>query len=234
MKGEFYKMEFEAWDEGTIDLSLELEAAYLRLCHQMYRRQGPVPNSTRLLCAIWRCHHRKATSLLKALIDAGKIEERDGNLSCKKVDRVLNDRALISNNRRNAGQLGGERSAIVRSNHLKNNDVNEAYASTPTKQNQPEERRGEETRIEETEAAVAATTSDQEVQYFRRFKEICGQQSGGLATKLIKAKHGSVTDARIALEQASKKQNPREYIGAVIRGASQEVAVRASQADGRL
>ncbi len=43
MKTEFYKMEYEAWDEGTDDLTLEQEGAYLRLCHQMYRRRGSIP-----------------------------------------------------------------------------------------------------------------------------------------------------------------------------------------------
>ena len=71
MKGEFYKMDFRAWNTGTVDLSLEEEAAYLRLCHAMYDVGGPVPNSTRFLCAIFRCHHVKAVALVRRLRDAG-------------------------------------------------------------------------------------------------------------------------------------------------------------------
>ena len=81
MKGEFYKMEYDAWDEGTIDLSLEEEAAYLRLCHQMHRRNGLIPNSEKLLMALWRCPQNKARTLLNRLVAADKIvETTDGYL----------------------------------------------------------------------------------------------------------------------------------------------------------
>ncbi|MCJ2022155.1 YdaU family protein [Methylobacterium sp. E-065] len=59
MKGEFYKMDFRAWNVGTIELTLEQEAAYLRLCHAMYDVGGPVPNSTRFLQSIFRCVKRR-------------------------------------------------------------------------------------------------------------------------------------------------------------------------------
>jgi uncharacterized protein YdaU (DUF1376 family) len=85
--GEFYKMEYDAWDEGTVELSLEEEAAYLRLCHQIYRRKGPVPNSIRLLCSIWRCHANRARRLLFRLVQSGKIIIDDN-------EQLTNERAL--------------------------------------------------------------------------------------------------------------------------------------------
>lgn len=57
-----------------------------------------------------------------------------------------------------------------------------------------------------------------EADLFRRGKIILGQSAGGLIASLLKAKKGSVPLARAAIEQASTKENPREYIGAVIRG----------------
>lgn len=56
-----------------------------------------------------------------------------------------------------------------------------------------------------------------ETAYFQRFKEVCGQNAGGLGAKLLKAK-GSIPAARAVIEQASLKQNPREYVGGAIRG----------------
>lgn len=110
MRGEFYKMDYEAWDEGTIDLSLEQEAAYLRLCHQMYRRYGPVPNSPRLLQVIWRCHHTKAHAILKALIATGKVYvTEDNRLANRRVMRELEERGQVSDMRREAGRKGGSR-----------------------------------------------------------------------------------------------------------------------------
>lgn len=57
-----------------------------------------------------------------------------------------------------------------------------------------------------------------EVDYYRRIKEIAGPSAGGLGKKLLDAKAGSVPLARAAVEQASTKQDPREYLGAIIRG----------------
>jgi uncharacterized protein YdaU (DUF1376 family) len=139
MRGEYYKMEYEAWDEGTVDLTLEQEAAYLRLCHQMYRRGGEIPNSTRLLRSLFRCQHNKATALLRALVAAGKIVVTEqGTLSNQKVTKVLVDREQVSSSRRVSGQSGGSRSGVSRRKSLNGHGPPEAFASPI------EERREEE------------------------------------------------------------------------------------------
>lgn len=144
--GEFYKMEFDAWDEGTIDLTLEEEAAYLRLCHQMYRRRGPTPNSERLLCSLWRCHPNKARRLLKKLIEMGKIYATpEGHLTNTRVTREVDTRETLRTQRADAGQTGGIRSGESRRKPLKDNDTDEAFASSKTNK-----RRGEENREEST------------------------------------------------------------------------------------
>jgi hypothetical protein len=56
---------------------------------------------------------------------------------------------------------------------------------------------------------------------FRRGREVLGKDAGGLISQLLKAKQKNVALARAAIEQASTKSNPREYIGAVIRGPKQ-------------
>lgn len=59
--------------------------------------------------------------------------------------------------------------------------------------------------------------TDPEVELFRRGKEVLGQNAGGLIVKLLKAR-GSVQHARASIEIAETKQDPREYIGALLRG----------------
>jgi hypothetical protein len=59
---------------------------------------------------------------------------------------------------------------------------------------------------------------DPERELFRRGKEILGKDAGGLIAKLLKAKDGKIALARAAIEMASTKSDPREYIGAIIRG----------------
>ncbi|WP_342167089.1 DUF1376 domain-containing protein [Methylobacterium sp. SD21] len=131
MRGEFYKMDFEAWDEGTVDLPLELEAAYLRLCHQMYRSGGAIPNSVRLLQGLFRCGHTRAAALLKQLVAAGKIQvQEDGRLTNQRVTNELAKREQVATKRRAAGHQGGTNSGASRAKPLKDNDTAEAIAST--------------------------------------------------------------------------------------------------------
>jgi uncharacterized protein YdaU (DUF1376 family) len=108
MKGEFYKMDFRAWNVGTVDLTLEQEGAYLRLCHAMYDVGGPVPNSTRFLMSIFRCGNVKAAALVNHLISAGKIAvTSDGRLFNHRVSEELAARERVSAVRRAAGEKGG-------------------------------------------------------------------------------------------------------------------------------
>lgn len=60
------------------------------------------------------------------------------------------------------------------------------------------------------------TRAELEKSYFDRGKQILGRNAGGMLTKLIAAR-GSLELARATIEISSDKQDPREYIGAVIR-----------------
>jgi hypothetical protein len=59
---------------------------------------------------------------------------------------------------------------------------------------------------------------DQEKELYRRGREVLGKSAGGLVTQLLKAKDGKIPLARAAIETASTKHDPREYIGAIIHG----------------
>jgi hypothetical protein len=69
--------------------------------------------------------------------------------------------------------------------------------------------------------ASDADASHAEADLFRRGREVLGKQAGGLISKLLAAKQKNIALARSAIEQASTKSDPREYIGAVIRGKPQ-------------
>lgn len=68
----------------------------------------------------------------------------------------------------------------------------------------------------EKDAADAAQI-DPDADLFRRGKQVLGADSGSLIAKL-KKKKGSISQARAVIEQASEKQNPREYVGRIING----------------
>lgn len=71
------------------------------------------------------------------------------------------------------------------------------------------------------EKTPAPPLADPEADLFRRGKQVLGQGAGGLIKQLLKVK-GKPELARAAIEMAAVKQNPREYIGAIIRGAAAE------------
>jgi len=79
---------------------------------------------------------------------------------------------------------------------------------------------------EEDAALQAASEDSDEVSLFKRGKEILGKNSGGLIKNLLAAKK-SVALARAAVEHASTKQDPREYIGAMIRNKDSPEDLRA-------
>ncbi len=58
----------------------------------------------------------------------------------------------------------------------------------------------------------------EDAQFYNRGKQLFGPKSGGLLKQLLTAKLNNVALARAALETASTKANPREYIGAIVRG----------------
>jgi len=90
------------------------------------------------------------------------------------------------------------------------------------------QREGQERKKEKPVGAVCGDTtnpapngaapSDPETELFRRGKHVLGKEAGGLIARLLKAKDGKIPLARAAIEMASTKQNPREYIGAIARG----------------
>lgn len=67
------------------------------------------------------------------------------------------------------------------------------------------------------DSAVADAPPAEDVEYYRRGKEILGVKAGALLTKLLKSKGSNFALARAALEVASTKTNPTEYIGGCIK-----------------
>jgi len=63
-----------------------------------------------------------------------------------------------------------------------------------------------------------------DAEYYRRGKEVLGHNAGGMLTSLRRSR-GSIAAARAVIEQASLKENPREYVGAVLRGKQTNGAV---------
>ena len=132
----FYKMHPVDWNLGTDDLSLELEAAYLRICNAIYIAEQPIPNNPRVLGGLFRCSSGKAKRLLNELIEAEKVAVEGGKIINKRAmnelktrrKRNVDEQSVASNSPTTGQQLTSDGQSAhsscekVPANPLKNND----------------------------------------------------------------------------------------------------------------
>lgn len=136
----FYKMDPARWNTGTDNLSLEQEAAYLRVVNAIHLHDHPIRNNGRVLAGLWRCNERKAKRLLQELLDLGKLMIEGDFISNRRAAEDLSIRSQLSVERQSAGHRGGIESGKVRAKVLKDNDLTQASASTRIEENRREER----------------------------------------------------------------------------------------------
>lgn len=127
---EFYKMEPLKWDRGTDNLTLEQEAAYLRICNAIYAADQPIAANLRTLAGMWRCNERKAKRLLAELIAAGKVAVCDGWISNEKAMADVEKRRELRVKRQLAGHSGGIESGKSRAKPLEIKETDEANGSS--------------------------------------------------------------------------------------------------------
>ena len=198
MKTEFYRMEYEAWDEGTDSLSLEQEGAYLRLCHQMYRRRGPIPNQPNMLARIWRCHPNKASALLRQLIDAGKVSvDSQGSLTQVRVMCELDHRGVRSTQAADNGHRGGIQRAQNAANLLKQQDGDQADASRVAMAGQAiREEKSREEKKDSIAAAMRPPNPD-----FEKLWAIYPKREGGNPKKPARKVYDALIKAGVTPDQ---------------------------------
>ena len=140
---DWYKMNPVDWNDGTDDLTLEQEAAYLRLCHAIYITERPIRDNGFVIAGLLRCNDRKAKRLISELEAAGKITVENGCISNRRAAEEVSTRNRTRAERKSAGSRGGVESGKSRAKALENNNAGEAIASTP---NEPDKSRVEESR----------------------------------------------------------------------------------------
>lgn len=127
---DFYRMDPGAWDFGTASLSLEEEAAYLRIVNAIHKHKGQVPDQDRVLAGLFRVSTRKARALVKALQDAGKVTIEDGLIWNDRARSDLVQRGFVSISRAESGAKGGRTRAENAAKSLKDKDTDQAIASS--------------------------------------------------------------------------------------------------------
>lgn len=140
---DWYKMNPFDWNDGTEELTLEQEAAYLRICHAIYISERPIRDNGFVVAGLLRCNERKAKRLVSELFALGKITIEGGLISNRRAAEEVSIRIRTRIERKSAGSRGGIESVKTRVKSLENNEVVGTFASTHV---EPDKRRLEESR----------------------------------------------------------------------------------------
>lgn len=183
---DWYKMNPLDWNSGTDGLSLEQEAAYLRLCHAMYITDGPIRDNSFVLCGLFRCNDRKAKRLLMDLVEAGKITVLDGLISNRRALEVISERDRLKIERRSAAARGGVESGKSRSKQLKNNEIDEANASTVVRSKNELDK----IRLDKNTSSLRSDVGEDEV--FERYAEMASRNGIPVPGKINDKRKSSI------------------------------------------
>ena len=96
---------------GTSRLTLEEEAAYLRVCLMIYSRGGPIEDDDRWIAGMCRVSLRKWRSLRSGLLDKEKFNIEDGMIRHKRCEFELEKAAKRARKHAENGAKGGEATA---------------------------------------------------------------------------------------------------------------------------
>lgn len=185
----------------TGHLNLEELAAYMLLLFHHWST-GSLPEDDKRLATIARmtaAQWKRAKPELEKFFQPGWKHGR--------IEKDLATSHANYEKRAKAGAEGGKAKAAAKQNASKSLAMLETESSNAL---------ATDNLLPKKDAAPAAP--DPEVELFQRGREVLGKQAGGLVSRLLAAKNKNIALARAAIEQASTKSDPREYIGAVIRG----------------
>lgn len=197
----------------TQHLSTIEHGAYMLLIMHYWQQESLPTDETRLarIARMTPKEWSNARATLAALFDSDWKHGRiDAEIAV--TDEKYEKRA-------GAGHKGGKASALARKQAKLEAEAKQTASNASAKSNQPPS----QPVIPEAKASGASAPPDPTIperDYFLRGREVLGKGAGGLIAKLLKAKGMNVALARAAIEQASTKQNPAEYIAAAIRGST--------------
>jgi hypothetical protein len=199
---------------------------YQIILWRIYEVEGPCPDSLDALAKRGGINKRRVTDALDPLFKTGQLLAVAGGIMNPFAAKVLAGRNALRWERASAGRIGGLRAA-------KNRKENQSPPPSKAAANSKHiDREVEESLFPNGNKAPASKAEPSaEADLFRRGREILGAEAGGLIKKVLKAKDGSVPLARAAIETAATKNDPREYIGGVIRAKSRD---QDQTVDGRL
>jgi uncharacterized protein YdaU (DUF1376 family) len=212
------------WHLDTRDLSNAEKGVYIDLLASMYARGGPLPMVEQELCRLCGCATvRSLRPLLSKLFDKGKLKLIDGLVTngraMEEIAKFERQMAFITKGgKARSKRLQGEfepnttGTKTVTSTYF---TENQAVIGWPPSPSPPPPSKD----IPPTEGAAAP--ADPKKPIYDLGKSLLGKSSGGLVTRLIQHHNGDLNGTMRTLRSAAGASDPREYVGAMLRGDRQ-------------
>ncbi len=202
----------DRWNGGVQRLSHEAEYVYFKLCAEMWGTGEPVSRDEALaVCRFFP----QTDAAIDELVKAEKLFLEDGKLW---NDRALKEHGEAQEKREKYSKAG--KAAMAKRWHRDNDVTNDAKsdAGNTLDNTQTQTPTHKPTSAPARDAGASSPDlSDPKTQLYHRGKQVLGSHAGGVITGLLKRFEGSVAKARAAIETASDKADPGEYINAIIR-----------------
>lgn len=197
----------------TGHLSTVEHGAYMLLIMH-YWQNGGIPDEDPKLARICRLSVKEWLNIKETLADLFSSD-----WTHKRIDEEIAKTSETMDKRSTAGRTAGLASAAARRRNVQRtlNDAPNDDATIVERSSTPPARG-----LPSPPPSVPNGTApaDPETELFRRGRDVLGKDAGGMVAKLLKAKGGRIHEARSAIEMASGKSDPREYVGAIIRGVA--------------
>ena len=111
---------------GINGMTLEEKGAYGVVIDMIYQRGGPIADEPRYIAGICNCSVRKWNAIRQRLLDLGKIYVIDGCLMNERAGIELEKAAKVAREHAENGAKGGDKSAEMKAEAKKNNDLAQA------------------------------------------------------------------------------------------------------------
>lgn len=198
---------------------------YVIVLLRIYECGGPCRDTIDALATRSRLNRRVVTECLNSLFKAGRLVSRDGGIHNPVAEAVIADSLALREKRKSAGSAGGNRSAEKRKEKqqtkaTKTGDLPQQTSTLLQLQDSLFPNGNSAQRQKPSKPPTELEIARKEL--FDRGKQVLGSEAGGFVQKLLAAKHGNIALARAAIEQASTMDNPRQYIGGILRGGTNE------------
>lgn len=206
------------------------QLVYLVMLLRIYEGGGFCPDTIDAIARRVGHNKRIVSDALNNLFEAGRLRRDADGIHNPVADGVIAETKARREGRIESGRKGGVATA---KKTLKNQieGASKARVLLPAKSSYLHLQLEESLFPNGNKAPDVKNGTTEEAELFRRGKEILGPNAGGFIKRVLKAKGGSIPQTKAAIELASEKNDPREYLGGVIRAGKRN---HDDTVDGRL